>query len=95
MNARIKEVSEGVAQDSLLWNDEVNAFVARHEKSKEEKGKAVRTQENSRITFLANGEISATSTDAVTGSQLYSLNEQLATYFGGGAGYDKEGKWKA
>uniref|UniRef100_UPI0035D0726B hypothetical protein n=1 Tax=Bartonella sp. AP9QHHD TaxID=3243507 RepID=UPI0035D0726B len=95
VNARIKEVSEGVAQDSLLWSKEADAFVARHEKSKEEKGKAVRTQENSRITFLANGEISAKSTDAVTGSQLYSLNEQLATYFGGGAGYDKEGKWKA
>uniref|UniRef100_UPI0035D0B2C8 hypothetical protein n=1 Tax=Bartonella sp. CL435QHHD TaxID=3243530 RepID=UPI0035D0B2C8 len=64
----------------MLWNDEANAFVARHEKSKEEKGKAVRTQENSRITFLANGEITANSTDAVTGGQLYSLNEQLATY---------------
>ncbi|WP_375639546.1 hypothetical protein, partial [Bartonella sp. AA168HLJHH] len=95
VNARIKEVSEGVAQDSLLWSKEADAFVARHEKSKEEQGRAVRTQENSRITFLANGEISAKSTDAVTGSQLYSLNEQLATYFGGGAGYDKEGKWKA
>ncbi|WP_375674023.1 hypothetical protein, partial [Bartonella sp. CL32QHWL-2] len=95
VNARIKEVSEGVAQDSLNWSKEANAFVARHEKKQEEKGRAVRTQENSRITFLANGEISAKSTDAVTGSQLYSMNQTFATYFGGGAGYDKDGQWKA
>ncbi|WP_375620817.1 hypothetical protein [Bartonella sp. AA97HXZ] len=94
VNARIKEVSEGVAQDSLLWNDEANAFVARHEKKQEEKGKAVRTQENSRITFLANGEISTKSTDAVTGSQLYTMGNTLATYFGGGAGYDEVGIWR-
>ncbi|WP_375667571.1 YadA-like family protein [Bartonella sp. CL435QHHD] len=95
VNARIKEVSEGVAQDSLLWNDEANAFVARHEKRKEEKGRAVRTQENSRITFLASGEITQNSTDAVNGGQLYTMGNMLASYFGGGAGYDEEGKWKA
>ncbi|WP_375657946.1 YadA-like family protein [Bartonella sp. CL436QHHD] len=95
VNARIKEVSEGVAQDSLLWNDEANAFVARHEKRKEEKGRAVRTQENSRITFLESGEITQNSTDAVNGGQLYTMGNTLASYFGGGAGYDEEGKWKA
>ncbi|WP_375616966.1 hypothetical protein, partial [Bartonella sp. AP58NXGY] len=95
VNARIKEVSEGVAQDSLNWSNEANAFVARHEKKQEEKGRAVRTQENSRITFLANGEISAKSTDAVTGNQLYSMNQTFATYFGGGAGYNEKGEWVA
>uniref|UniRef100_UPI0035D0895E YadA-like family protein n=1 Tax=Bartonella sp. MR90HLJMH TaxID=3243559 RepID=UPI0035D0895E len=96
VNARIKEVSEGVAQDSLLWNDKVHAFVAQHEK-KEEKddGKVVVTQENSKITSLAAGKIAADSTDAINGSQIYSMSEMVGSYFGGGAGYDKEGKWIA
>ncbi|WP_375673249.1 YadA-like family protein [Bartonella sp. CL25QHWL] len=94
VNARIKEVSEGVAQDSLLWNDEANAFVARHEKRKEEKGRAVRTQENSRITFLESGEITQNSTDAVNGGQFYTMGNMLASYFGGGAGYDEAGIWR-
>ncbi|WP_273724304.1 hypothetical protein, partial [Bartonella sp. AU18XJBT] len=92
VNQRIKEVSEGVAHDSLLWNDEVHAFVARHEKSNNEKGRAVATQENSKITFLLDGAISKDSTDAITGGQLYSMSNTLATYFGGGAEY-KDGQW--
>ncbi|WP_273760960.1 YadA-like family protein [Bartonella sp. AU16XJBT] len=92
VNDRIKEVSEGVAHDSLLWNDEANAFVARHEKSKGEKSRAVATQENSKITFLLDGDVSKDSTDAITGGQLYSMSNTLATYFGGGAEY-KDGQW--
>uniref|UniRef100_UPI0035CF38F5 hypothetical protein n=1 Tax=Bartonella sp. AC67GZZY TaxID=3243459 RepID=UPI0035CF38F5 len=95
VNARIKEVSEGVAQDSLNWSNKANAFVARHEKSKEEKGRAVRRQENSRITFLANGDITSNSTDAINGGQLYSMSNTLATYLDSGAGYDESGQWKA
>ncbi|WP_208439323.1 hypothetical protein, partial [Bartonella tribocorum] len=38
--------------------------------------------------------IASGSTDAVTGGQLYSMNNTLASYFGGGAEY-KEGKWAA
>ncbi|WP_375628333.1 MULTISPECIES: YadA-like family protein, partial [unclassified Bartonella] len=48
--------------------------------------------ESRRLFDIAAGEISATSTDAVTGSQLYSMNNQIATYFGGGSGY-KNGNW--
>ncbi|WP_208438219.1 hypothetical protein, partial [Bartonella taylorii] len=94
VNQRIKEVSEGVAQDSLLWSDDAHAFVARHEKKQEEKGRSVRTQENSKITFLLDGDVSKDSTDAVTGKQLYSLGDTFATYLGGGAKYEK-GQWKA
>ncbi|EJF92153.1 hypothetical protein ME9_01630, partial [Bartonella taylorii 8TBB] len=94
-NQKIMDSSQHIEKDALLWNDKVHAFVARHEKSTEEKGRSVRTQENSKITFLANGDVSKASTDAITGSQLYSLKSMLATYFGGGAGYDKEGNWKA
>ncbi|UNF55513.1 Vomp family autotransporter [Bartonella krasnovii] len=86
VNDRIKEVSEGVAQDSLSWSKEANAFSAQH-------GAGAKT--NSKIKFLAAGDIAKDSTDAINGSQLYSMNNTLATYFGGGAGYDKQGKWQA
>ncbi|UNF53813.1 hypothetical protein MNL01_00185 [Bartonella krasnovii] len=85
VNDRIKEVSEGVAQDSLSWSKEANAFSAQH-------GAGAKT--NSKIKFLAAGDIAKDSTDAINGSQLYSMNNTLATYFGGGAEY-KDGKWVA
>ncbi|WP_375627898.1 hypothetical protein, partial [Bartonella sp. TT67HLJMS] len=95
VNARIKEVSEGVAHDSLLWSDNAHAFVAQHEKKKEEDGKTVVTQENSKITSLADGSIVAGSSDAVTGGQIYDLQKQFAGYLGGGAGYNEKGEWQA
>ncbi|WP_212111016.1 Vomp family autotransporter [Bartonella queenslandensis] len=87
VNKRIKEVSEGISDDSLLWDKNKEAYVALHGEGE--------TRENSKITNLKDGDITANSSDAVNGSQLYSLNEQLATYFGGGAGYDKQGNWQA
>ncbi|WP_455466257.1 Vomp family autotransporter [Bartonella sp. B39] len=81
------EVTEQIKQNALLWSDADNAFVALHEKD----GAKV----NGKITHLQAGELSAISTEAVNGSQLYSLNETLAKYFGGGAGYDAEGNWQA
>ncbi|UNF53817.1 hypothetical protein MNL01_00205 [Bartonella krasnovii] len=36
VNQRIKEVSEGVAQDSLSWSKEANAFSAQHGKKKKQ-----------------------------------------------------------
>nr|Q5MWV9.2 RecName: Full=Autotransporter adhesin BadA; AltName: Full=Bartonella adhesin A; Short=BadA; AltName: Full=Non-fimbrial adhesin A; AltName: Full=Type 5 secretion system autotransporter BadA; AltName: Full=Type IV pilus; Flags: Precursor [Bartonella henselae]AAT69970.2 adhesin A [Bartonella henselae] len=94
LTQNITNVTQQVKGDALLWSDEANAFVARHEKSKLEKGVSKATQENSKITYLLDGDISKGSTDAVTGGQLYSLNEQLATYFGGGAKYEN-GQWTA
>ncbi|WP_187147394.1 YadA-like family protein [Bartonella grahamii] len=94
VNARIKEVSEGVAHDSLLWSDNAHAFVAQHEKKEEEDGKVVVTQENSKITSLADGSIVAGSSDAVTGGQIYDLQKQFAGYLGGGAGYNEKGEWQ-
>jgi archaellum component FlaC len=40
---------------------------------------------------VAKGEVSAKSFDAVNGSQLYANNGIIANWFGGGAGYDKDG----
>ncbi|CDO39557.1 surface protein/adhesin [Bartonella henselae] len=94
LTQNITNVTQQVKGDALLWSDEANAFVARHEKSKLGKGASKATQENSKITYLLDGDVSKDSTDAVTGGQLYSLNEQLATYFGGGAKYEN-GQWTA
>ncbi|WP_139412710.1 Vomp family autotransporter [Bartonella mastomydis] len=88
VNDRIKEVSEGVAQDSLNWSNTEGAFVAQHG---EKDGKKT----NSKIKSLAAGDISTASTEAVNGSQLYSMSNTLASYLGGGAGYDEKGKWSA
>ncbi|MCZ2157679.1 hypothetical protein NPX99_00005, partial [Bartonella sp. 220] len=85
------EIAQKVDQNALLWSDEEQAFVAHHKKKKVEKSEVTETPENSKITFLANGDISAGSTDAINGSQLYSVGNALATYLGGGAEY-KDGK---
>ncbi|WP_375611457.1 Vomp family autotransporter [Bartonella sp. AA9NXGY] len=91
VNQRLTNVSnefnqkiEDFSKDALLWDDEEEAFVARHEKD----GKKT----NSKLKYLLDGEIAQGSTDAITGNQLYSMNNQLANYFGGGAKYEN-GKW--
>ncbi|OLL53329.1 hypothetical protein AT239_02125, partial [Bartonella henselae] len=83
-----------VEGDALLWSDEANAFVARHEKSKLGKGASKATQENSKITYLLDGDVSKDSTDAITGKQLYSLGDKIASYLGGNAKYE-DGEWTA
>ncbi|EJF97343.1 Vomp family autotransporter [Bartonella taylorii] len=93
VNNRLTNVSnefnqkiEGISKDALLWDDEEQAFVALHEKDGE--------KTKSKLTFLMNGEIHEESTDAINGSQLYFMSNQLAAYFGGGAKYEN-GKWTA
>ncbi|WP_375679421.1 Vomp family autotransporter, partial [Bartonella sp. AP7XZML] len=81
---QINDITQEVKGDALLWNGDEQAFVAQHGADKE----------NSKIKFLANGDISANSTDAINGSQLYLMSNQLAAYFGGGAGYNN-GEWTA
>ncbi|WP_330168575.1 Vomp family autotransporter [Bartonella grahamii] len=91
VNQRLTNVSnefnqqiEGISKDALLWDDDEEAFVARHEKD----GKKTK----SKLKYLLDGEIAKGSTDAITGNQLYSMSNQLANYFGGGAKYEN-GKW--
>ncbi|WP_019220753.1 Vomp family autotransporter [Bartonella senegalensis] len=86
VNQRIKEVSQGISDNSLLWNEEEQGFVALHGTGD--------AKTNSKIKHLQDGEVSAASTEAVNGSQLYSLNQTLATYFGGGTKYEN-GEWTA
>nr|WP_245257970.1 Vomp family autotransporter [Bartonella elizabethae] len=81
----ITNITQQVQGDALLWSEADKAFVAQHG---EEKAK-------SKLKYLLNGDITAESTDAVNGSQLYSMSNNLAGYFGSGAGYDENGEWKA
>ncbi len=94
VNTRLTNVSnefnqkiEGISKDALLWSKDDQAFVARHEKDGE--------KTNSKLKYLLDGEIAKDSTDAITGNQIYSMSNQFAEYFGGGAGYNDKGKWQA
>ncbi|GAA4659180.1 hypothetical protein GCM10023262_03570 [Bartonella pachyuromydis] len=82
LNQNITNITQQVKGDSLLWSSEKGAFVAQHGEEKT----------NSKISFLANGDITKNSMDAINGSQLYSMGNSLAAYLGGGAEY-KDGKW--
>ncbi|WP_375706578.1 Vomp family autotransporter, partial [Bartonella sp. AA126HLJHH] len=84
VNERITNITQEVKGDALLWNGDEQAFVAQHGEERT----------NSKIKFLANGDITENSTDAINGSQLYLMSNQLAAYFGGGAGYNN-GEWTA
>ncbi|WP_273757382.1 Vomp family autotransporter [Bartonella sp. AU55XJBT] len=87
VNSRLTYVDnkfDKLSQDALLWNDDKQAFVARHGEDGQ--------KTNSKITFLADGNISEESTDAINGSQLYKMGDQIANYFGGGASY-QDGEW--
>ncbi|WP_375674872.1 Vomp family autotransporter [Bartonella sp. CL100XZDX] len=91
VNQRLTNVSnefnqkiEDFSKDALLWDDDEEAFVARHEKDGQ--------KTKSKLKYLLDGEIAQGSTDAITGNQLYSMNNQLANYFGGGAKYEN-GEW--
>ncbi|MED0286814.1 YadA-like family protein, partial [Escherichia coli] len=71
--------------DSLLWDTTANggngAFSAAHGKDKTA----------SVITNVANGAVSATSSDAINGSQLYSTNKYIADALGGDAEVNADG----
>uniref|UniRef100_UPI0035D07FBA YadA-like family protein n=1 Tax=Bartonella sp. CL436QHHD TaxID=3243531 RepID=UPI0035D07FBA len=45
------------------------------------------------LSGVKGGAFTATSTEAVNGGQIYFMTQAFASYFGGGAGYDKAGKW--
>ncbi|EAN9689090.1 autotransporter adhesin SadA [Salmonella enterica] len=55
----------GLAEDALLWDGNTSAFSANHSGS------------DSKITNLAAGTLTADSTDAVNGSQLFDTNEKV------------------
>ncbi|MEN3929463.1 YadA-like family protein [Microvirga sp. W0021] len=68
---------ENLNTDALLWDDLLGSYSASHGSSAQNK-----------ITNVAAGTLSVTSTDAVNGSQLFTTNQTVASYFGGGASFD-------
>ncbi|TLJ10529.1 adhesin, partial [Escherichia sp. E3659] len=75
----LTDAVDSLGDDALLWdataNSNAGAFSAAHGKLKTA----------SKITNVANGDILANSSDAINGSQLYSLADSFTTYLGGGA----------
>ncbi len=45
------------------------------------------------LSGVKGGAFTKTSTEAINGSQLYAMSQEFANYFGGGAGFNKGGKW--
>ena len=77
----LTDAVNGLGDDSLLWNKTAGAFSAAHGKDKTA----------SVITNVANGAVSATSSDAINGSQLYSTNKYIADALGGDAEVNADG----
>ena len=79
------EAIDTTLDDALLWDETANggngAFSAAHGKDKTA----------SVITNVANGAVSATSNDAINGSQLYSTNKYIADALGGDAEVNADG----
>ncbi|WP_215270955.1 YadA-like family protein [Escherichia coli] len=69
--------------DALLWDETASAFSAGHG------GNA------SKITNVANGTISETSTDAINGGQLYGVSNSVVDALGGGAAVNADGSISA
>ncbi|ENC2024753.1 YadA-like family protein [Escherichia albertii] len=66
--------------DALVWDSATNAFSAAHG-----------TDATSKITNVAAGALSATSTDAVNGSQLYGVGSSVVDVLGGGSTINADG----
>ena len=79
------EAIDTTLDDALLWDTTANggngAFSTAHGKDKTA----------SVITNVANGAVSATSNDAINGSQLYSTNKYIADALGGDAEVNADG----
>lgn len=67
--------------DALLWDATAGKFSAKHGIN----------NDPSVITNVANGAVSATSSDAINGSQLYSTNKYIADALGGDAEVNADG----
>ncbi|HDP0828975.1 TPA: YadA-like family protein, partial [Salmonella enterica subsp. enterica serovar Dublin] len=59
--------------------------------AQEDNSVAVGNSTTRQITYVAKGDINSTSTDAVTGAQIYSLSQSVADRLGGGASVNSDG----
>ncbi|END2256568.1 YadA family autotransporter adhesin, partial [Escherichia coli] len=77
----LTDAVDSLGDDSLLWNATAGAFSAKHGTN----------GTDSKITNLLAGTVSSDSTDAINGSQIHSLADSFADYFGGNAAISDAG----
>ncbi|WP_097333945.1 YadA-like family protein [Escherichia coli] len=76
----LTDAVDSLGDDSLLWNATAGAFSAAHG-----------TDATSKITNVKDGDLTAGSTDAVNGSQLYDTSKYIADTLGGNAEVNADG----
>ncbi|EFN4632944.1 adhesin [Escherichia coli] len=78
--SNLTETETNLGEDALKWDKDNGVFTAAHGNNTA-----------SKITNILDGTVTATSSDAINGSQLYDLSSNIATYFGGNASVNTDG----
>ncbi|EPB3558641.1 YadA-like family protein [Escherichia coli] len=78
--SNLTETVTNLGEDALKWDKDNGVFTAAHG-----------TEATSKITNILDGTVTATSSDAINGSQLYDLSSNIASYFGGNASVNTDG----
>ncbi|HBV0308766.1 TPA: YadA-like family protein [Escherichia coli] len=78
--SNLTETVTNLGEDALKWDKDNGVFTAAHGNNTA-----------SKITNILDGTVTATSSDAIDGSQLYDLSSNIATYFGGNASVNTDG----
>ncbi|MBW8047427.1 YadA-like family protein [Escherichia coli] len=76
----LTETVTNLGEAALKWDKDNGVFTAAHGNNTA-----------SKITNILDGTVTATSSDAINGSQLYDLSSNIATYFGGNASVNTDG----
>ncbi|MCQ7032848.1 YadA-like family protein [Escherichia coli] len=76
----LTETVTNLGEDALKWDKDNGVFTAAHGNNTA-----------SKITNILDGIVTATSSDAINGSQLYDLSSNIASYFGGNASVNTDG----
>ncbi|EJB4907218.1 YadA-like family protein [Escherichia coli] len=76
----LTETVTNLGEDALKWDKDNGVFTAAHGNNTA-----------SKITNILDGTVTATSADAINGSQLYDLSSNIASYFGGNASVNTDG----
>ena len=78
--SNLTQTVTNLGEDALKWDKDNGVFTAAHGNNTA-----------SKITNILDGTVTATSSDAINGSQLYDLSSNIATYFGGNASVNTDG----
>ncbi|WP_266118899.1 YadA-like family protein [Escherichia albertii] len=80
----LQDAVDGLGDDALQWDNGKTAFSASHG-----------TSTTSKITNVTAGALTAASTDAINGSQLYDFSSAIADTLGGGSTVGADGMFSA